>query len=269
MVCRCQEGKGHRRQLLNGCCRQRHQGTWGGLSPDRWEPHRVLALIRESNQPVTSSPAGRIITATFARQVFCGNAGDSKAILFNPDPADASRPTNKVVLNNRHGAELKSERARIKAAGGTISPDGAVYGVLYPTRGFGDIDVKSDGKPVIIATPDGAGIDKWQPAILDTSRTTYLILASDGLWDFAEDNNIMSIALRQVGMPVVVARLCCHWMALLSLARGSFTRPNEPFYLSFSRAVCLRACVSAGPAASTYREANCVCLDSGGPHGRQ
>eukprot|EP00911_Craspedida_sp_UC1_P002216 UC1_evm2s1690 len=130
-------------------------------------------------------------------KVYCGNAGDSKAILFNPRSGDPSSATNKIVLNDRHGAELKSERERIKKAGGTISPDGAVYGVLYPSRGFGDIDVKSDGKPVVIATPDGAGIDKWPAAQLDIKKTTFLVVASDGLWDFASDQSIMAITLRQ------------------------------------------------------------------------
>ncbi len=40
-------------------------------------------------------------------------------------------------------------------AGGEIHADGSVYGVLFPTRGFGDMDVKADGKPVIICTPAG------------------------------------------------------------------------------------------------------------------
>ena len=32
--------------------------------------------------------------------------------------------------------------AHLAHKGGRISADGAVYGILYPTRGFGDIDVK-------------------------------------------------------------------------------------------------------------------------------
>ena len=50
--------------------------------------------------------------------------------------------TKQVDLNPRHGTELKLERKRILAAGGKINSDGAVFGVLYPSRGFGDIDVK-------------------------------------------------------------------------------------------------------------------------------
>ncbi len=41
-----------------------------------------------------------------------------------------------MELNERHGSQLKSERLRIKAAGGRIAPDGSVYGVLFPTRGW-------------------------------------------------------------------------------------------------------------------------------------
>ena len=115
---------------------------------------------------------------------------------------------NKVDLNERHGAHLKSEKQRIKAAGGKISADGAIYGVLYPSRGcvhgaplpaprfpagglafsgltllpplpssFGDIDVKADGKPVVICTPNGAGIDEWEPYELSEDATTYLVVA--------------------------------------------------------------------------------------------
>jgi len=129
-------------------------------------------------------------------KIFCGNAGDSKAIVFKPDYVDRARSVGKVELNERHGTHLKEERARVKAAGGKIAADGSVYGVLFPTRGFGDIDVKADGKPVVICTPTGAGIDSWEPYVMDTSTTTYLVVASDGLWDFVPDEKVMMVALR-------------------------------------------------------------------------
>lgn len=140
--------------------------------------------------------AGSCATAVLIKgnEVFCGNAGDSKALFFYE--SEKGQPVDVAVLNERHGAELKSERQRIKAAGGTISDDGAVYGVLYPTRGFGDIDVKADGKPVIIATPTGAGVDGMPIAQLDPQRVAYMVIASDGLWDFAEDPAIMATILK-------------------------------------------------------------------------
>lgn len=57
--------------------------------------------------------------------------------------------TKQVDLNPRHGTELKLERKRILAAGGKINKDGAVFGVLYPSRGFGDIDVKAVKEGVV------------------------------------------------------------------------------------------------------------------------
>jgi serine/threonine protein phosphatase PrpC len=117
-------------------------------------------------------------------QVFVGNAGDSKCIVFA-----AGGKGKHVDLNPRHGAELSTERKRILGAGGTISREGAIFGVLYPSRGFGDIDVKAAGKDVVIATPEGAGIVEGsllpQPAYtLNKGDVTFLINASDGLWDF-------------------------------------------------------------------------------------
>ena len=70
-------------------------------------------------------------------------AGDSKAMIFEFDgtkPVNV-RASNPVDLNPRHGTELKSERDRILQAGGKISASGAVYGVLYPSRGFGDLSL--------------------------------------------------------------------------------------------------------------------------------
>ena len=63
---------------------------------------------------------------------------------------------------------------------------------------FGDLDVKSDGKPVVICTPNGAGLDNWASYKLSRGKTTWMVLASDGLWDFASDASVMSIVLKQV-----------------------------------------------------------------------
>eukprot|EP00049_Salpingoeca_infusionum_P026906 m.28845 g.28845 ORF g.28845 m.28845 type:complete len:383 (+) comp9081_c0_seq2:738-1886(+) len=133
-------------------------------------------------------------------KVYCGNAGDSKAMIFQ----EKGRGMRRFDLNERHSTELKSERSRIKAAKGTIAPDGSVYGVLFPTRGFGDIDVKSDRKPVIICTPTGAGIDEWQPLRLSTDSTSFLVVASDGLWDFVTDDEVERI-IQRIKEPQVIS----------------------------------------------------------------
>jgi len=133
--------------------------------------------------------------------IFTANAGDSKAIVFQHPIKPDARPKH-VDLNPRHGAHLKTERVRIQKAGGRISADGAVYGILYPTRGFGDIDVKGNGKPVIIATPEGAGIEDGSllpqaPYKLKKDHVTYLIVATDGLWDFATEDEVKDIVMEE------------------------------------------------------------------------
>ncbi|EGD76961.1 hypothetical protein PTSG_12569 [Salpingoeca rosetta] len=130
------------------------------------------------------------------RKVFCGNAGDSKAMIIRQVRKQTPKAADRSDLNHRHGSHLKSERVRIKKAGGRIAPDGSVYGVLFPTRGFGDIDVKADGRPVVICTPDGAGFDKWSPYVLDTDTVSYLVIASDGLWDFVSDKDVEALTMQ-------------------------------------------------------------------------
>lgn len=145
-------------------------------------------------------------------KVYVGNAGDSKAIIFEL-PTSSSSPMKKtrgasagpvirsVDLNPRHGAELKTERTRILRAGGRISRDGAIFGVLCPSRGFGDIDVRAQCADVIIADPEGAGIENQtlcpQPAYeLGKGATTMLVVASDGLWDFATDKDVTALVAK-------------------------------------------------------------------------
>eukprot|EP00056_Hartaetosiga_gracilis_P010071 m.147935 g.147935 ORF g.147935 m.147935 type:complete len:370 (+) comp13246_c2_seq2:168-1277(+) len=124
--------------------------------------------------------------------VYCGNAGDSQALLVLPS---GSKEYTRVVLNDRHGTSLPSERLRVKKAGGKISADGAVYGILFPTRGFGDIDVKAAKKNVIICTPNGAGMDDVPAVTLNTTQTATLVVASDGLWDFVSDRSVQNIVI--------------------------------------------------------------------------
>ncbi|EDQ87626.1 uncharacterized protein MONBRDRAFT_9730 [Monosiga brevicollis MX1] len=163
--------------------------------PDRIFSFKVTENKWCERAKSANDTAGSCSTAVVVKgsQVYCGNAGDSKALLFQ---INETHGVNPVELNERHGTNLKSERKRILAAGGKIAPDGSVYGVLFPSRGFGDIDVKADGKPVVICTPNGAGIDDWQPHRLEHSEATWLVVASDGLWDFVVDDQVMSIVAK-------------------------------------------------------------------------
>lgn len=195
-----------------------HQQLHGMFGEEQWRANTAAnvprALLRSFDRCEMefcrgarrkNDTAGSCATLVVVRgdKIYCGDAGDSKAMVFEYDPTKSVtvKAAAPVDLNPRHGTELKSERERILKAGGRISASGAVYGVLYPSRGFGDLDVKSQGKDVVIATPEGAGITEGslQPQeayTIKKGKTTYMVVASDGLWDFMTDEECIGIVLR-------------------------------------------------------------------------
>jgi protein phosphatase 2C family protein 2/3 len=71
--------------------------------------------------------------------LWAANVGDCRAVIVR----DSGKG---VPLTNDHRASEKSEKERIRAAGGTVK-DGRVYGVLMPSRTIGDLQEKPAGNP--------------------------------------------------------------------------------------------------------------------------
>lgn len=134
-------------------------------------------------------------------KLYCACAGDSMAVVYGPDKKKMHK------LNDRHGVEFsQKELQRLKKAGAEVSTDyeteGAVISrdsrgrfvkALYPTRGFGDADFKElvKPKPVVIATPTGAGVGYEGPAFEMKGPGPYwLLVGCDGLWDFMREDQI-------------------------------------------------------------------------------
>ena len=113
-------------------------------------------------------------TASPARLIIA-HVGDSAAILCRAGTAEA-------VCTPHHPSEPR-EGARIRAAGGLISSNGRIHGILGTSRAFGDVGFKASFKGsgnhmhsgnVVVAVPDVFQFD-----LLPTDE--FLILASDGL----------------------------------------------------------------------------------------
>jgi len=107
---------------------------------------------------------------------YCANIGDTRCILIHKDGV------KRISYDDR--ATDKNEINRVKNAGGIIF-GGRVYGQLMLTRAFGDNELKKYGvicKPHIVRTELNMG-DK------------YIILASDGVWDALDDNEVYSLSL--------------------------------------------------------------------------
>jgi len=112
--------------------------------------------------------------------VTVAHAGDCRAVM---------KSNNKVIdLTADHRPSVPSEKARIKAAGGVIK-GGRVQGVLAPSRSFGDLDVKLSCKDAVIAVPD---INSYRVEF-DKSGSTFLVLATDGVWDAMSSEKAMSV----------------------------------------------------------------------------
>lgn len=106
-------------------------------------------------------------------QIFCANAGDSRAILYTTD-------SNTIALSKDHKPDVPSEKDRIHAAGGTVR-DGRVNDNLNLSRAIGDFEYKKNAdlppeKQMITALPDVKVHNLDVPPRL-------LILGCDGVWE--------------------------------------------------------------------------------------
>lgn len=106
-------------------------------------------------------------------------AGDCRALLVRSD--GSSLPLNVV-----HDAHDAGERPRVEAAGGFISSDGRVCGVLDLTRSLGDLRLKRSG---LTCDPHVAAV------ALEPGRDVAIVLATDGVWGALPDDAIARTVL--------------------------------------------------------------------------
>ncbi|KAM3191443.1 hypothetical protein ACQJBY_068988 [Aegilops geniculata] len=121
-------------------------------------------------------------------QIYVANVGDSRAIALKGGKA--------IPLSDDHKPNLKDERTRIENAGGGVSYDGFTWrvdGILAMSRAFGNRSLKN----YVIAEPD---IQETQVS----SDLEYLVLATDGLWDVVQNEDVISL-MRATDEPEVAA----------------------------------------------------------------
>ncbi|ETO06970.1 Protein phosphatase 2C containing protein [Reticulomyxa filosa] len=101
--------------------------------------------------------------------IWCGNVGDSKAVLARRDIENGK--LKPLQLSKDHTVLQLSEVRRVEACGGHVA-NGRVNGILEVTRSFGDPEFKKYG---VISVPQ---ISKFQI----TNRDEFVVVACDGLW---------------------------------------------------------------------------------------
>ncbi|GAQ83949.1 Putative protein phosphatase 2C family protein [Klebsormidium nitens] len=136
------------------------------------------------------------------------NAGDARAVLCKED-------VTVEELTQTHRASEPREARSVRARGGEVvcKPETGVCrvdGRLMPSRGFGDLDVSDH----ITVEPH-----VWSGE-LPEGQTSFLVLASDGLWDAMGDLEVAQMVMsRQVAVLHLTSRLeeHSHWPLMLML----------------------------------------------------
>ena len=129
-------------------------------------------------------------------ELWCACSGDSRAIL-------ASRKDGRIVATNLsedHKPDLPSERVRIEAAGGFVSesgPGGRPSRVwangrvgLAMSRSIGDGECKKVG---VIPDPEVKKFTLKPPKEQGADGDLFVILASDGVWEFIDSQEAAEI----------------------------------------------------------------------------
>jgi len=106
------------------------------------------------------------------RSLVVANVGDSRAVLCRGGVA--------LRLTVDHRASRPEEAQRIRAAGGFVSPNQRVNGILAVSRALGDHLLKENGHPIVTAAPHCV-------ETLLSPKDRFVILACDGLWDVMSD----------------------------------------------------------------------------------
>lgn len=130
-------------------------------------------------------------------KMWTANVGDSRCII-------GSETERKLLFETAdHKPQDAKEKARIESRGGEVRsktyPDGwvnhriFVKGATYPglcmARTFGDESVKAHG---VIATPE------VEEVTLDLDKKPFIILASDGVWEFMESQFVIKAMSKKI-----------------------------------------------------------------------
>ena len=128
-------------------------------------------------------------------KLICANVGDSRGIIVNEKLVKNKDTMVATAISHDHKPELPEEKLRIESRGGAVrkfsesEDDIGPYRVwkkneelpgLAMSRSIGDFFAKSVG---VIADPEVLEFDI-------TSETRFIVMASDGVWEFLSNNKV-------------------------------------------------------------------------------
>jgi len=157
-----------------------------------------------------SSGTTALTAMIFGRSLLVANAGDCRAVL--------SRRGTAIEMSKDHRPCCINERKRVESLGGYVD-DGYLNGQLAVTRALGDwhLDgMKEMGEPggPLSAEPE-------LKMITLTKDDEFLIIGSDGIWDFFSNQNAVDFARRKLQQDHNDLRLCCREIVDEAIRRGA------------------------------------------------
>ncbi|OMO79717.1 phosphatase 2C (PP2C)-like protein [Corchorus capsularis] len=135
---------------------------------------------REAEDVVIRTMGSTAVVVLVGKQeLVVANCGDSRAVLCRGGTA--------VALSRDHKPDRPDEMERVEAAGGrVVNWDGSrVLGILATSRSIGDQYLK----PYVISKPEVSVIER-------TKADTFIVLASDGLWDVVSNEIACEVVKR-------------------------------------------------------------------------
>ncbi|PRP83378.1 hypothetical protein PROFUN_09406 [Planoprotostelium fungivorum] len=144
----------------------------------------------------TTAVSALIVKEGEKKMLYVANAGDARAVLSRGGKAER--------MSHDHKTNDEGESQRIKSVGGFIILN-RVNGVLAVTRSLGDTPMKEyvTGEPYIQTTEI-------------TAQDTHLVLACDGLWDVASDQEVVDFVHQEGDEKALSEKLVQH-----ALKKGS------------------------------------------------
>ncbi|XP_052143689.1 probable protein phosphatase 2C 27 [Oryza glaberrima] len=164
---------------------------------------------RCSHQNALSSGTTALTAMIFGRSLLVANAGDCRAVL--------SRRGTAIEMSKDHRTCCLNERKRIESLGGYVD-DGYLNGQLAVTRALGDWHLeglKEVGEPggPLSAEPE-------LKMITLTKEDEFLIIGSDGIWDFFSNQNAVDFTRKRLQEHNDL-RLCCKQIVEEAIRRGA------------------------------------------------
>ncbi|CAH0557570.1 unnamed protein product [Brassicogethes aeneus] len=161
-------------------------------------------LLQVAKKTMDVAGTTALIAILEGSKLIVANVGDSRGVMCDGRG-------NVIPLSFDHKPQQMRERKRIKDAGGFVTFNGVwrVAGILATSRALGDYPLKD--KKLVIADPDILSFN------LNDHKPSFLILASDGLWDTFSNEEAINFIKERLNEPDYGAKS----ITLQSYYRGS------------------------------------------------